>query len=471
MSFVRRLMVVATVAVVPVGHADILYVDVSNCPGPGDGTLGDPYCSIQDAIDGAADTDEIEVAPGTYAGTIDLLGKAITVRSSGGSGVTTIDAGGAFHAVTCNTGEGPDTVIDGFSIINGNADGGFPDDVNGGGMFISAASPTVKNCAFSGNNAINRGGGLGAFDGSSPTVVDCVFDGNTCDSRGANLYVGSGSPTVLRCRFLNGVAGFNAGGVDYFLTVNGTITDSVFINNSCANNGAALDSLLATGTLVVNCIFSNNAAADEGGAMFNNGGSPTLINCTFSGNTAPTGGGTVASVSGATPTFTNCILWGNSAPEIVENINGATKVTYCNVQGGWAGTGNIDADPMFADSVNDDLHLGAGSPCADAGHNGTAFALTDTDLDGNPRFADDPARADTGCGAPVVVDMGAYETQGTPATLLAGDVNGNGAVEVQDLLIMLGAWGGCPGPCCPADLDLDGTVGVTDLLILLGNWS
>lgn len=52
---------------------------------------------------------------------------------------------------------------------------------------------------------------------------------------------------------------------------------------------------------------------------------------------------------------------------------------------------------------------------------------------------------------------------GTP-----GDLDGNGTVDVLDMLALLGAWGACDG--CPADLNDDGLVNVADLLILLGNW-
>jgi hypothetical protein len=54
-----------------------------------------------------------------------------------------------------------------------------------------------------------------------------------------------------------------------------------------------------------------------------------------------------------------------------------------------------------------------------------------------------------------------------------GDIDGDGSVGVTDFLLMLAAWGPCPGPCppsCPADLDEDCTVSVTDFLILLANW-
>jgi hypothetical protein len=54
----------------------------------------------------------------------------------------------------------------------------------------------------------------------------------------------------------------------------------------------------------------------------------------------------------------------------------------------------------------------------------------------------------------------------------SADLNGDGAVNVPDLLILLGAWGPCEdgGDNCPADLDGDGEVGAGDLMILLANW-
>ncbi len=56
---------------------------------------------------------------------------------------------------------------------------------------------------------------------------------------------------------------------------------------------------------------------------------------------------------------------------------------------------------------------------------------------------------------------------------LLGDLNGDGTVDVLDLLELLGSWGPCPNPPleCPADLDANGTVDVLDLLIILAHWS
>jgi hypothetical protein len=58
--------------------------------------------------------------------------------------------------------------------------------------------------------------------------------------------------------------------------------------------------------------------------------------------------------------------------------------------------------------------------------------------------------------------------------VVPGDIDGNGVVDVNDFLLMLGAWGDCPDPCppsCPADIDGNCGVDVNDFLILLANWT
>ncbi len=51
----------------------------------------------------------------------------------------------------------------------------------------------------------------------------------------------------------------------------------------------------------------------------------------------------------------------------------------------------------------------------------------------------------------------------------AGDVNGDGFVNVQDLLAVIDQWGVCDDECS-ADFNGDGTVNITDLLIVLDAW-
>jgi hypothetical protein len=59
---------------------------------------------------------------------------------------------------------------------------------------------------------------------------------------------------------------------------------------------------------------------------------------------------------------------------------------------------------------------------------------------------------------------------------IPGDITGDGSVNVQDLLVVISAWGTCPGPCppaCAADIAPAGgncTVNVQDLLFVISNW-
>lgn len=71
-------------------------------------------------------------------------------------------------------------------------------------------------------------------------------------------------------------------------------------------------------------------------------------------------------------------------------------------------------------------------------------------------------------------DVAVNQTLTIAAGGVPGDVNGDGLVNVGDLLQLLGAWGPCADPCpptCAADLNGDCSVDVVDLLTVLGNWS
>lgn len=59
----------------------------------------------------------------------------------------------------------------------------------------------------------------------------------------------------------------------------------------------------------------------------------------------------------------------------------------------------------------------------------------------------------------------------TPIETCLWDLNGDGEVDILDLLALLAAWGPCdPGDICTADFDCSGDVGILDLLALLGAW-
>jgi len=94
-------------------------------------------------------------------------------------------------------------------------------------------------------------------------------------------------------------------------------------------------------------------------------------------------------------TLTNTIVWGNTTSADMLGGPGTISVSYSNIENGWPGTGNLDADPLFVDTTNGDYHLGVGSPCVDKG---TLVGAPTHDIEGTLRDA-----------AP---DMGAYEWTG-----------------------------------------------------------
>ena len=353
----------------------------------------------------------------------------------------------SFHVVK-GSGTELNAVLDGFTITAGNAaNGGGVVDRYGGGMYNENCSPTVTNCTFSGNSAFNRGGGMYNYD-SEPTVTNCTFSSNSVINGGGGGMdnVQYSSPTVTNCTFSGNSALYGGGIHNHWSST--TVTNCTFSENSANQRGGGMHSSNNSSPTVTNCTFSGNSANDDGGGMYNGPSNLTLTNCTFTGNTANNGGGmynwtcnttlinctlsqnAALHISGgggginnymSNPNLTNCILWGNTAnvaPQIYDGDESSTTITYSDVEGHSSGTGNINTDPLFIDADGDDdivgteddnLRLSSGSPCIDAGDNTAVPAGVTTDLDGNPRFVDEPATKNTGNGTPPIVDMGAYE--------------------------------------------------------------
>src|SRR5437762_4550685 len=105
--------------------------------------------TIQAAINAASDGDTVLVAPGTYRENISFMGKAITVTSSGGPAVTTINGGARGTVVMFITNEGRNSVLSGFTVTNGNSYLNYQNlgilDYEGGGIYVNSASPTITN--------------------------------------------------------------------------------------------------------------------------------------------------------------------------------------------------------------------------------------------------------------------------------------------------------------------------------------
>jgi parallel beta-helix repeat protein len=340
------------------------------------------FTLIQDAINYARDGQTIIVMAGTYVENLNMLGKAITLRSNdpldGGVVLATIiDGGDSNSVITCSSGEGPDTVIKGFLITDGNAtDGGGmynwdhssptvsnctfsgnTADNDGGGMFnYFYSSPTVTNCTFSGNVAVDAGGGIYNDRFSSPTVTNCTFSGNTViggNGKGGGMYNDYSSPTVTNCIFSdNMLSGLNSqgGGMHNYYFSSPAVTNCTFSGNTTGISGGGINNSVSSSPTVSKCSFSDNTAGYSGGGMYNwNNSSPTVSKCTFSGNTANDDGGGMYNQS--SPQIIDSYFCQNTPNAIVGAYtdNGGNNLTFCApprpiVQGDNDGDGDVDFD-------------------------------------------------------------------------------------------------------------------------------
>jgi len=142
---------------------------------------------------------------------------------------------------------------------------------------------------------------------------------------------------------------------------------------------------------MTNTIVANN----HGDAGVHLNGPATLTNVTVAGND---GGILFNAPVSATLAVTNSIVYANNWSIDGPPGAGTVQATYSDIEGGWAGAGNIDADPLFVGGG--DYHLQMNSPCIDTG---TDTGAPDHDLDQNSR----PLDGD-GDGM-ATTDMGAYE--------------------------------------------------------------
>jgi hypothetical protein len=373
--------------------------------------------TIQAAINAATTGDIIVVAPSTYFETIDFLGKGITLRSSGGPLVTIIDGQGVNGSVVqCVNGEGPDTVLEGFTITGGYAD-------IGGGMLNIGSSPTIIDCIFTNNHAGDRGGGMYNREGN-PAVRKSTFDGNTSVAMGGGMFNLQASPTVMECRFTQNSSNKGAGMRNY-LNSHPTVTNSIFRYNHAGEEGGGMDNRKNSNAVVTGCVFEGNTAGSGGGGMHNYvgrrvevTGNPVIMNSLFIGNSAPTGAGMrnndpdptiinttiayndgsgISNRNGSAPIIYNCIVWGNTGGSLSGASSGSSTVSYSDIEGGFPGTENLDDNPLFLSPAGNDYHLTADSPLIDTGNNNTPAPLPTTDLEGNPRIIGG------------TIDMGAYE--------------------------------------------------------------
>ena len=425
----------------------IWYVAVTATIG-GDGSAEKPFNRIQDGIDAAYAGDIVQVTAGTYYENITM--KSGVEILGMGADTTIIDGGGNGSVVIANN-VNSETKLEGFTITNGS--GTIVSSLTcGGGAYLAYSNPIISKCRFSGNYADHAGGGMCIYE-SAPVLRECVFVDNQARVGGGLSNISS-RPIVTECHFSQNSADYGGGMIE----IGGvTLVHSSWFYRNTADYGAGICSTAAFPT-VANCLFLGNSADYGGGVYCTSASDATVINCSFSENTALQGEAlacdSLDELDSNTVEIINSILW-DGGDEVWNNDSSMVIVTYSDVQGGYTGEGNINKDPLFNDPANLDLHLGAPSPCIDAGNNSGVPPELIQDFDGDNRIID-------GNNDEIAtVDMGADEFISAD---VPGDANGDGTIDGQDLIIISKIVLGIEPATRLADCNLDQTIDGQDLI-------
>jgi parallel beta helix pectate lyase-like protein len=273
--------------------------------------------------------------------------------------------------------------LDGFIIQNGRA-------TNGAGIFCKASSLTIANNQITANVATNVAGRGGAIYCSARTFITNNLISLNKANLGGGVYCERDSTPLIANNILvdNFVTpgtgmpagGFPGGGGVCVDNSSATIANNFFIRNVATNLGSRFayggaiccepdvthSVLVANNTLLQNTAVMSGGS-ETGGAAYSEAKSVRFVN-----NLIALGSSGIKIRAGSSATFHNNCAFGNRWFD----YDGIASPTGTN--------GNIAVDPLLI-STND-LHLGPGSPCVDAGDN-SALQAGWIDLDGQARRA------------------------------------------------------------------------------------
>jgi parallel beta-helix repeat protein len=462
------------------------------------------YETIQEAINDCNNGDTVIVEPGYYYENLDFLGKAITVRSTDPNDPETV--GDTFilcygRGFIFDSGEGPNSVVSGFSIYGGNAD-------NGGAIYCNGSSPTISHCVIIESNASENGGGI-YCNGGSPTISYCtigLYGQWNSAKNGGGIYLNYSDATISHCTIqYNRATDGSGGGIYCYGTGNPKINNCIIKNNTAEPfYGGGIFCRESSPTISNSIVHSNwcegqrsiiiSAPQGGGGGICCQSCDAKIVNCTVADNETDGSAGGVYCYWGGEVTVGNSIIWDNSileyGPEIgvgggPDGGGALMTISYSDVKGGqsnayigwWASlnwdSGNINSDPCFADSSNGDYHLksiaGRWNPSSESW---VTDAVTSQCIDaGNPGcpLGDEPSDANN-----VRINMGAYggteEASKTPVDWRSiADLDNDWVVDFNDLAAFVSYWLDS-GECIPSDLDRDESVDFADYAIFAREW-
>ncbi|MEQ8767777.1 MAG: right-handed parallel beta-helix repeat-containing protein [Planctomycetota bacterium] len=259
----------------------------------------------------------------------------------------------------------------------------------GGGILLVGTDATIRSNTIRGNGISlpttgSTAGGL-YIDTTSLTIVEdneILFNaagssgGVTCQS----------ASTIRRNVIRNNTGLFGTGGL-LCLRSSPVVEGNLISRNTGGSQGGGLG-ILSGSPHVVNNIIDHNSATTGGGLwLFGAGTQPILSNNTLAENIGAEGpflfgSGSVFVGLLAQATIRNSIVRGASSLETETADGGVLFIEFSNVRGGFAGIGNIDADPLYLDANAGDFRIACNSPSVDAGTNTPGAPLPDLDHEG-----------------------------------------------------------------------------------------
>jgi hypothetical protein len=343
---------------------------------------------------------------------------------------------------------------------------------NGGSLFLRGNLPVlIEDSTFTGAvaqiNASGQNGDGGAINagGTGGITIRRTSFLNCAGKRGGGLFIPGGGAVVLEDVLFDGCSATPAPASTSFGDGGGLLLENAFsvrLTNVIARNNTARQAgglqVGGANSILTNVLAYANTATSGNSAGIRASGPIKLINCTIVDNIGE--GLRYSSFSNASGSVvSSTIVRGNTLGQI---LGGTPTVRQSNIQGGFAGTGNIDANPLFVNAAGGDYSLSAGSPCIDAGNSTDVPVTVIADLAQNPRRANDPGTPDTGVGPAPVVDIGAFEF---PGQACVADLTGDGQVDSGDLQVFVTEF--LAGNAAVADLTGDGQVDSGDLAIFI----
>lgn len=236
----------------------------------------------------------------------------------------------------------------------------------GTGIKVHSGNITLVDCDISDHSAY----GVLTY-GSQVSMADCEVMHNAF----TGLCNSESTLTLSECMILDNNMGTYYGGGIFLDGSTATISGSLIWGNTTSDDGGGIACTYDSILTLSNCVFAGNSAGRDGGALSGHYDSViSIMNCTFTGNTAGRNGGAMGIMFDCSVTAWDCIFWNDTPDEISNFLSEDITVTYSVVQGGYAGEGNIDTDPLLVSGPAGDFYLsqtGAGqaedSPCLNAG--------------------------------------------------------------------------------------------------------